>query len=111
GQGMTDAPYDGHVVGRQAQGVDVVERPDLSQGADQDVDVAGSQAGRQFPPGGDDDAQPQPGMGRGETTDCRCDERGAAPWTDADAELAELQSLGQADLALEVASAGIEGGG
>ncbi len=108
GQGVPGAPDDDHVVLRQAEDLELVERLDLAQRADHDVDVAGPQARRELAPWRDDDAQPQPGMLRVEATDHRGDERGAAPRPDADAQLAELQALGQADLPVEVAGAGVE---
>ena len=43
-----------------------------------------------------------------QATDHRGDQRGATPRADSDAQFAEFQSLGQADLAVEVAGAGVE---
>ena len=72
--------------------VELLERLDLLQRADHDVDLAGAQASGEFAPGCDDNSQPEPGVLRVQAADHGGDQRRAAPRADTDAQLAEFQS-------------------
>ena len=108
---MSTASDDDHVVVGQAVDGELLERLDLSQRADHDVDLATGQACGQLAPGRDHDSQSEPGVLRVQATDHRGDQRRAAPRADADPQLAEVHSLGQTDLSLEIECPGVERSG
>ncbi len=108
GERVPTASHDDHVVVRHAVDVELLEQFDPAQRADHDVDLASSQASREFAPGCDEHSQSEPGVLRVQAADHGGDQRRAAPRADTDVQLAEFHALRQADLALEITGAGVE---